>query len=276
MRRFLLVLLGGLLLNTYAFAQLVSSIQTGKATKEMRGGGLIAAHFNIPLGARVKISNAETGKEIEVTIRGRIPLSPNRIVDLSASAWDALGLTPDTEVRLVPPPSLANRAAPAAPEGYIEAPPHEAAIAGEYEDADLAVVAEWDEDFAEIAEWDGDEEQVDEYPQIADGDEEPEVQTPAVQPQVQPRQPRQPIKIIPGLPNPNSRKFYRLQVGAFSVLENAEEYERRAQALGFITEREKHGSLTRVLLEGIKASDVKLATEELEEAGFTEVWVREY
>jgi len=267
MRRFLLVLLGGLLFNTHVFAQLSSSIQTGRATRELRDGGLSAAHFSIPLGARVKISNVDTGKEIEVTIRGRIPLSSTRIVDLSPSAWDALELTDNTDVRLVPPPPQntgVTRAPPAAPAAPIE---------GEYDDADLEIIAEWDEDFAEIAEWDEDEdEELAEFTdETAFADEEP-----AVQPKVQSRQPQQPIKVVPGLPNPNSRKFYRLQLGAFSLMENADAYEQRARALNFATEREKHGSLTRVLVVGIKASDVKLAIQELEEAGFTEIWVREY
>jgi len=266
MRRFFLVLLGITLVNTAMFAQLSSSVQIGKATRELRDSGLSAAHFNIPLGARVKISNVMTGKEIEVTIRGRIALSPNRIVDLSPAAWDALGLSPDSEVRLVPPPSLSSGTtrAPAPPASNVP----DDAIAEEDELEELEAIAEWGgEEEAELAELtDADDAFFD--------DEEPAVQT-----RVQPRQSTpssQPIKVIPGLPNPNSRKFYRLQVGAFSLLENVEEYEQRAQALGFVTVREKHGSLTRVVLEGVRAPDVQLATEELEEAGFTEVWVREY
>jgi len=106
---------------------------------------------------------------------------------------------------------------------------------------------------------------------------QPTVQVPPVKPAVaQPQQSKKPINVIPGLPNPNTGKFYRLQIGAFGVLENALEYERRAKSLGFVVEREKHGSLTRVIILGVKASDVQLATQELEAAGFTEVWVREY
>jgi len=293
MKRILLVLLGVMLLNTYMFAQLSSSVQTGKATREMKGGGLIAAHFNLPLGTRVKIINTETGKEIEVTIRGRIALSNNRIIDLSSSAWDALELTPDTDVRLIPPPSLANRPPP--PAGYQEA--EQAPVRDEQ--TEMEAIAEWDndDDERELAEMGAEMGYEDEeLAMFADEDEEPlaqpqeqpwqaqpEIQPRQVQPQEQPRQPagparlsQQSIKIVPGLPDPNSRKFYRLQIGAFSLIENADEHERRARALGFAVEREQHGALTRVLIVGIKASDVQRATQELEAAGFTEVWVREY
>ena len=318
MRRFLLVFLGGLWLNTVVFAQLNAPVQIGKATHELQDAGLSAAHFNIPLGSKVKISNAETGKEIEVTIRGRIPLSSNRIVDLSPAAWDALALTADTDVRLVPPPAPtpvagggngANRAPPpAASTGNSEGgqwftiqvnpeaspvssweikiiagdeerqltiqgrpTPH---ITGGNEERQPAIqnrpapqVTSWDEELLD------DEEDFDEiigeYADESAGDAEPAEDYSALV------LTRTPIKVVPGLPNPNSRKIYRLQVGAYSMAGTADFAERELKAAGFKTQREARGSLTRVLAVGIQATDVKSAVQTLEAAGFGEVWVRE-
>jgi hypothetical protein len=110
MKKFLLALLGGLLLNVHVFGQVAVTTQRGKATQEMDAAGFNAAHGNFPLGSTVKVVNTATAQEINVTITGRIQLSPERIVDLSLDAWNALELTEDTVVMLVytPPPSRPN------------------------------------------------------------------------------------------------------------------------------------------------------------------------
>jgi cell division septation protein DedD len=282
MRQFLLVLLGGLLLNTAVFGQLNAPVQIGKATHELQDSGLSAAHFNIPLGSRVKIANAETGKEIEVTIRGRIPLSPHRIVDLSPAARNALDLTVDTDVRLVPPPvpvaggdSGANRAP-----------------AGDNQETGQWFTIQVHPDASPVSSWEiriiaGDEErqltiqgrhQGEPAPRITGGDEEPldadeNAEDEDYSALVLTHTP--PIKVIPRLPNPNRRKIYRLQVGAYARAETADVSERELQAAGFSTRREAHGSLTRVLAVGIPAAEVKSAVQAIESAGFGEVWVRE-
>ena len=84
-----------------------------------------------------------------------------------------------------------------------------------------------------------------------------------------------PIKVVPGLPNPNSRKVYRIQVGAYAVKENADIAERELKAAGFETRREKYGSLTRVLAVGFQADEVRSAVNLIESLGFGEVWIRE-
>ena len=313
------------MLNTAVFAQLNSPVQVGKATHELQDAGLSAAHFNIPLGSKVKISNAETGKEIEVTIRGRIPLSSNRIVDLSPAAWDALALTADTDVRLVPPPTHApaggggNTAVTRAPststgdqEGgqwftiqvHPEASPVSSweikIIAGD-EERQLTIqgrptphitdgnegrqpvvqsrsapqVTTWDEeslDREEIVEEFGEEVANAYFPEYAEentGKSAAEADYSALV------LTHTPIKVVPGLPNPNSRKTYRLQVGAYARAETADFAECALKDAGFKTKREAHGSLTRVLAVGIAAADVKSAVQTIESAGFGEVWVRE-
>jgi hypothetical protein len=98
---FLLVLLGGLFGNALVFAQLAPPTLQGKATQEMSEEGFAAAATrSYPLDSTVRITNTETGKEITVPVKGRILSSPNRIVDLSRAAWEALGLNSNTIVTL--------------------------------------------------------------------------------------------------------------------------------------------------------------------------------
>jgi len=72
--------------------------QTGKVTHELNASGFSIAHPSLPLNSKVAVRNNSTGKEIEVTVVSRLPASSSRIADLSASAWIALDLTPNTEV----------------------------------------------------------------------------------------------------------------------------------------------------------------------------------
>ena len=51
-----------------------------------------AAHQTLPLGTRVMVTNMENGNAIEVTINDRGPFAKNRIIDLSYSAANALGM----------------------------------------------------------------------------------------------------------------------------------------------------------------------------------------
>jgi hypothetical protein len=274
MRRFLLVLLGGLLLNTAVFAQVSSSVQIGRATHDLQVAGMNAAHPGIPLGSRVKIANIETGKEIEVTIINRIPLSATRIIDLSPAAWRALDLTADTdvEVRFVPPspllaeessevdeePSISTGAQEGGQRVTVQVHPDESPDIEENADENIV------ENIAENTAENIVENTVKKAPENAGKDD------PAALVLSHTR-----IKVVPGLPNPNSRKLYRLQVGAYARKENADFAECALKAAGFETRREARGSLTRVLAVGIAAADVKSAVQAIESAGFDEVWVRE-
>ena len=85
------------------------------------------------------------------------------------------------------------------------------------------------------------------------------------------------IRVVPGLPNPKSDKIYRLQVGSYAASRvSPDRIERQVKNAGFEATQEIHGSLHRVIAEGIRAADVITAINVLRAAGFKEVWVREY
>ena len=52
-----------------------------------------AAHKTLPFGARVKVTNLENSKSIVVKVNDRGPFVKGRIIDLSKSAFSAIGNT---------------------------------------------------------------------------------------------------------------------------------------------------------------------------------------
>ena len=58
-----------------------------------------AAHRTLPFGSRVKVTHAKTGKSVIVRINDRGPFIRGRVIDLSKSAFKAIG---DLDAGLVP------------------------------------------------------------------------------------------------------------------------------------------------------------------------------
>ena len=117
----------------------------------------------------------------------------------------------------------------------------------------------------------------------------PPVQTPAQQtaqpeapPAAQPEKPplfsSPPVndpQIIPGLPNPNTDKVYRLMVGTYQGVDNAFPIYQQLQAAGFDVVQEQAGDMCRVFAAGIPASRVYYAAKRLGAIGFQQIWIQE-
>ena len=106
MRRVALALLGALLINTMAMAQVSTDYQQGLVTGNYNGGRETIAVLNtaIARNSRVLILNTRTAETAYATVTGYITASPNRIIaNLSSDVWDKLGLSPDIEVKIFPP-----------------------------------------------------------------------------------------------------------------------------------------------------------------------------
>jgi len=54
--------------------------------------GLTAAHKSLPFGTRVKVTNLNNGRSVEVKISDRGPFVPGRVIDLSQGAASKIGL----------------------------------------------------------------------------------------------------------------------------------------------------------------------------------------
>jgi len=90
-----------------------------------------------------------------------------------------------------------------------------------------------------------------------------------------PEPPRVNVRVIPGLPDPNSRKVYRLQVGSYSVHSTADRIAQQLRAAGLQAGIEYYNSLQRVLVLGVRAADAASVVQTLGLMGFEEVWIRE-
>ena len=54
---------------------------------------MTAAHRTLPLGSRVKVTNASSGKSVVVRINDRGPYAGGRIIDLSRAAAQSIGIS---------------------------------------------------------------------------------------------------------------------------------------------------------------------------------------
>src|SRR5258708_10057566 len=54
---------------------------------------LTAAHRTLPFGPRLRVTNVATGRSVTVRVNDRGPFIPGRVVDVSASAAETLGIT---------------------------------------------------------------------------------------------------------------------------------------------------------------------------------------
>jgi len=53
---------------------------------------LTAAHPSLPFGTRLRVTNVATGRSVTVRVNDRGPYVPGRVVDVSYSAAESLGM----------------------------------------------------------------------------------------------------------------------------------------------------------------------------------------
>ena len=53
---------------------------------------MTAAHPSLPFGTKLRVTNTTTGKSVTVRVNDRGPYVPGRVVDVSYSAAQALGM----------------------------------------------------------------------------------------------------------------------------------------------------------------------------------------
>ena len=333
MKRAILALPGLLLAASLCMAQNSQSRhQIGTATQEMTQEGLSAAHSQIPVGSKVKIINPTNGLEIEVTIVGEIPDSPDRIIDLSAGAARALDFVPGGPLVVT---SL-NQRVPAIPEAsgrtttelevqaikqpfnitfnsYIISPervsppesgqerpssPNRTEITRTEPDVPVYTAAVPDtpppqqpqpaqpaQPAAQLAQPVAQPVQPVAQPAAAVPTAVPAAvpaAVPTAPPAVLPEKPSlftsPPVydpQIIPGLPDPNTNKIYRLLVGTYPGVDSAFRIYQQLQAAGFDVVQDQAGDMCKVFAAGIPASRVYYAAKRLGAIGFQQVWIQE-
>jgi hypothetical protein len=256
MKRATLTVLGLFCVVTLCMAQIrYTGIQRETAVQQIRADGLSAGHSSLPVGSKVKITNPANGLEIEATIVSQLPESHSKVIDLSYSAAQALGIGPGgpvivTTLSIPPSPPFSPGPKPAVipEETGSSTSPYNIVINNYLSNADQPP---------------GDGQNV--LPPGAVLEKTPLFTSPPVAN----------IQIIPGLPDPRSNKIYRLLVGTYPGVDGAFQIYRQLQAAGFEVSQEQAGEMCRVYAAGIPASKVYYAAQRLGAIGFHQVWVQE-
>jgi hypothetical protein len=83
------------------------------------------------------------------------------------------------------------------------------------------------------------------------------------------------VQVIPGFPDPNNGRIYRLQVGSFYSEAGAALAYQQLVSAGFNATWEYSANAYRVLAIGIPASAVYASIYRLGAMGFRQIWVRD-
>ena len=84
-----------------------------------------------------------------------------------------------------------------------------------------------------------------------------------------------PSRIIGKIPNIESTQTYQIQVGAFKIIQNANNAFLKLQSNGFNPVYESYFDFTRVLIPGVPAGQVRTHLAGIKSLGFDEVIIRE-
>jgi rare lipoprotein A len=77
---------------TYGLASFYGHDSQTASGETFNAHELTAAHRTLPFGTRVRVTNVATGRSVTVRVNDRGPFVPGRIVDVSYSAAETLGI----------------------------------------------------------------------------------------------------------------------------------------------------------------------------------------
>jgi rare lipoprotein A len=233
-----------------------------------------AAHPSLPFGTILTITNKQNLKQVTVRVNDRGPFVPARIIDLSMAAAEALDMINTGTAPVIVEKALSTALGPVLgqiPENKISAPVNATVTAStnssvSTETAELmkqkppatTEPATW----LEIVNVPADSPMVEEY-----------INSPASKAQEFYNAPA--AKIVGTIPPATSSKLYRLQVGAYTVPKNALNAFDKLKNAGLNPAYEQNGEFYRVVLAGLKASEIQAIAQILANNGFQEAIIRE-
>jgi len=77
---------------SYGLASFYTEGSETASGEKLDGHKLTAAHRSLPFGTRVRVTNVANGRSVTVRINDRGPFVPGRVVDVSYSAAERLGI----------------------------------------------------------------------------------------------------------------------------------------------------------------------------------------
>jgi rare lipoprotein A len=228
---------------------------------------LTAAHLTLPFGTRVTVTNRQNNKKVTVKINDRGPFVSARVIDVSRAAAEQLDmiytgtapvLVESVDRIIVSSSAMTPPASPpvAATQPVVTAPP--VAVAPPVVIASPVVV----------------------IPPVATA--QPATAVPPVytipDARVAPQR-YENVRLVPEI-NIVPNKMYRLQIGSYQVARNAVDAFERLKNAGLNPNYERYtdsvkGEFFRVVIAGIRGSDIQSVLERLGPAGVREALIRE-
>jgi rare lipoprotein A len=242
---------------------------------------LTAAHPVLPFGTVLVVTNLHNNKQVTVRVNDRGPFVSARIIDISRAAAEQIdmiktGTAPvlieSVDRIVVPSPEKTS-----VPDPYWTLPPGQSTQAAEPKPAvTLTPIPPAAYPPA---------------PAYTPPPSPPVQQSPTVDLSVPPAAPQTPVYVPADIPapaapvysnaalipaiTPSPGKTYRLQVGSYKVAKNAVESFEKLKNSGLNPAYERNGEYFRVVLAGIRGTEVQAVTERLGSAGFREAVIRE-
>ena len=263
------------------------------ASGEIFNSGLYtAAHPTLPFGTVLTVTNRQNNRRVTVRINDRGPFVAARIIDLSRAAAEVLDmLTTGTAPVLVEqasntalgPAGMAGLVAPVTTSAQTAtaAPLAATPIPGAVASTELFQAVPQTGVFAPAP-----APQTGVFAPVPQASYVPAEPQASYQPQSVPAVPARteplgrilgfrPAEIKGRIPQADSTKLYRLQVGAYVVPRNAVEAFEKLKNSGLNPAYEKSGDFYRVVLAGLRAGDIQSIAQKLGDAGFREAIIRE-
>jgi len=78
--------------TSYGIASFYADSSETASGEKVNSGELTAAHRTLPFGTRLRVTDVATGRSVTVRVNDRGPFVPGRIVDVSSSAAETLGI----------------------------------------------------------------------------------------------------------------------------------------------------------------------------------------
>jgi rare lipoprotein A len=208
-----------------------------------------AAHPTLPFGTILTITNKQNMKQVTIRVNDRGPFVAARIIDLSMAAAEALDMintgTAPVIVEKALNTVLGPVLGPTLEEELLKQKP------GAVQPSSAPQVAQQPTTPLEI------------------------INVPPASPMVEEYYNAPAAKIVGGIPPATSSKSYRLQVGAFTVPRNALNAFDKLKNAGLNPAYEQNGDFYRVVLAGLKASEIQRIAQILANNGFPEAVIRE-
>lgn len=270
MKRAVALLLLGTVLTGFCAAQarIRNFKQQGGATGTLEAEGLIAAHPSLPIGTFIKVTNTENDQEVFATIKGRIPASADRIVNLSAAAAAAIGVPDGGSVPIIL--ERVNELPESEPAAIAEAEPEPAPAP-----APVAEVPPPSPKPAAVAA--APPEPPPPKPAAAAPAPPPPPKPAAAAPAPPPPKPavaKNPARIIPRMPEPGSTTVFLVQAGSYLLPLHAMAAFERLVAAGFHPYFERFENYIRVIIPGVPAAYIPWIAQRLGDLDITEAWIR--